>query len=444
MATISLQIGQAGNQVGYAVLERLAHEFDCPDSHFRPVQNARASAIRSGQHRARAVVMDSEPKVVRMLNESTLRLPWCYSKRQTMCEQRGAGNNWANGYMRYGHEYHEFSLDAIRREAEAADRVDAFQVYSSVAGGTGSGLGARVTELVREAYPKSALTNMIVLPYMTGEVIVQFYNAVLSLSHLTTASDAIFLLRNDDAHRVAQSSYKLKTVTMDALNNVYANDLAHALGPSRAAAGADCGLLDPSLLSQAQRVAHLVPHPDYKLLTTHSIPQMPESYQAFSRYDWSSLTTTARAMALADSPVEEGFNRRLKPAPGPVPGDLNQQVAPARGATSLATLVTLRGDQLGTANCSAFWEEGLYSAWAPSPVLVAGSTLAFGGHAKSVSTVLNGSRNAMFLDAALERTQRMFSKRAYVHQYEAFGLQATDIENAMLICEQVVASYAGL
>jgi len=54
----------------------------------------------------------------------------------------------------------------------------------SLAGGTGSGMGTFVTEMLRDEYPRRFILNQVVMPYQTGEVIVQSYNALLTLSHL--------------------------------------------------------------------------------------------------------------------------------------------------------------------------------------------------------------------------------------------------------------------
>ena len=41
----------------------------------------------------------------------------------------------------------------------------------SLAGGTGSGLGAHLIENLRDEYPKSMILNTSVWPYSSGEVI---------------------------------------------------------------------------------------------------------------------------------------------------------------------------------------------------------------------------------------------------------------------------------
>lgn len=54
----------------------------------------------------------------------------------------------------------------------------------SLAGGTGSGVGTYVTEMLRDLYPKTFIMNEVIAPYQSGEVIVQSYNALLTLAHL--------------------------------------------------------------------------------------------------------------------------------------------------------------------------------------------------------------------------------------------------------------------
>ena len=44
---------------------------------------------------------------------------------------------------------------------EESDRTATIQLFSSVAGGTGSGLGTRLTEAAREEYPKSTIANFV-------------------------------------------------------------------------------------------------------------------------------------------------------------------------------------------------------------------------------------------------------------------------------------------
>lgn len=53
---------------------------------------------------------------------------------------------------------------------------------------------------------------------------------------------------------------------------------------------------------------HLVPHPDYKLLTVKNIPQMSAAAQEFSTYQWHGLLKHLRQMLISDAPMEEGWS----------------------------------------------------------------------------------------------------------------------------------------
>ena len=54
---------------------------------------------------------------------------------------------------------------------EKQDYFQGFHVLKSLAGGTGSGLGAHLIEKMREFYPKSIILNTAIWTYSTGEVI---------------------------------------------------------------------------------------------------------------------------------------------------------------------------------------------------------------------------------------------------------------------------------
>jgi tubulin delta len=111
----------------------------------------------------------------------------------------------------------------------------------SVAGGTGSGLGSYLTEhVLRDTFPSALLLNAVVWPYASGEVIVQNYNALLTIASLTRAADGVVVLPNDTAHAECQRLLRLPRPSLDDrlprpsfddLNGVLATRLAAALLP---------------------------------------------------------------------------------------------------------------------------------------------------------------------------------------------------------------------
>ena len=53
--------------------------------------------------------------------------------------QNGAGNNWAKGHYTEGAELVDTALESVRKETEACDCMQGFQLCHSLGGGTGSG-----------------------------------------------------------------------------------------------------------------------------------------------------------------------------------------------------------------------------------------------------------------------------------------------------------------
>lgn len=52
----------------------------------------------------------------------------------------------------------------------------------SLTGGTGSGLGARLIETMRDAYPLAYNTSVSVSPHLSGDSPLQHFNSLLSLA----------------------------------------------------------------------------------------------------------------------------------------------------------------------------------------------------------------------------------------------------------------------
>lgn len=60
--------------------------------------------------------------------------------------------------------------ELLRREVERCSRLSGLLAVMSVAGGTGSGLGAYLTQRLRDAYPSTFILNHLTWPYSSGEV----------------------------------------------------------------------------------------------------------------------------------------------------------------------------------------------------------------------------------------------------------------------------------
>eukprot|EP00897_Mesotaenium_endlicherianum_P004694 jgi/Mesen1/4252/ME000022S03534 len=208
---ITLQVGQCGNQIGAEFWKRLTQEhgigkdgtledyatqdgdrkdvffYQADDEHYIP----------------RALLMDLEPRVINgILNGEYRNL---YNRENVFLSEHGggAGNNWASGYHQ-GKEMEEKILDMVDREADDSDSLEGFVLCHSIAGGTGSGMGSYVLEALSDHYPKKLVQTYSVFPNQkeSSDVVVQPYNAVLSLKRLTENADSVVVLDNTALDRI--------------------------------------------------------------------------------------------------------------------------------------------------------------------------------------------------------------------------------------------------
>lgn len=75
-----------------------------------------------------------------------------------------------HSYSVHGPRHAESIMNLIQKEVEKCDSLSGFFIIMSMAGGTGSGLGAFITQNLQEQYSSSLKMNHIIWPYGTGEV----------------------------------------------------------------------------------------------------------------------------------------------------------------------------------------------------------------------------------------------------------------------------------
>uniref|UniRef100_A0A8B9GZN7 Tubulin delta chain n=1 Tax=Astyanax mexicanus TaxID=7994 RepID=A0A8B9GZN7_ASTMX len=182
---------------------------------------------------ARSVLVDMEPKVIsQAVAKASKSGKWRYGEKAHFCQKQGSGNNWANGYCVHGPRHKESVEDLVRREVERCDRLAGIFAMMSVAGGTGSGVGTFVTQCLRDMYPQAFILNHLTWPYGTGEVIVQNYNSVLTLSRLYQLSDALVVHENDTVHKICSRLMNIKHISIGDINKVIAHQLGSVLQPA--------------------------------------------------------------------------------------------------------------------------------------------------------------------------------------------------------------------
>ncbi|XP_021032914.1 tubulin delta chain [Mus caroli] len=453
MSIVTVQLGQCGNQIGFEVFDALfrdshcsqglcskreneAYQASCRERFFREEEN--------GVPVARAVLVDMEPKVINQtLSKAAQSGRWNYGQHTSFCQKQGSGNNWAYGYSVHGPKHEESIMNLIQTEVEKCDSLSGFFIIMSMAGGTGSGLGAFITQKLQDQYSSALKMNQIIWPYGTGEVIVQNYNSILTLSHLYRSSAALLIHENDAVHKICAKRMNIKQISFRDLNQV----LAHQLGSVFQPTYAEDSSLHYRRNPLGDLMEHLVPHPEFKMLGVRNIPQMSAASLAYSTFTWAGLLKHLRQMLISRAKMEEGINWQVRPPLSSLPliGKASAHKE-HHFNTSLANLVVLRGREVHSADVEGFKDPALYTSWL-EPVdafSVWKTQRAFDKYEKSAALVSNSQLLVKPLDMIVGKAWNMFSSKAYIHQYTKFGMEEEDFLDSFALLEQVVASYGSL
>ncbi|XP_061166870.1 tubulin epsilon chain-like [Saccostrea echinata] len=224
--SIVVQVGQCGNQIGcrfwdlalreHAAVNKNGVYDESVGSFFRNVdsryENPSDIPLGQGQGKikslkARAVLVDMEEGVVSEMTKGPLREVFDY--QQLITDVSGSGNNWAVGHKMYGTMYKEKLSEVIRRAAEFCDCLQCFFVLHSMGGGTGSGVGTFILNLLADEYPDVYRFVTAVYPSSEDDVVTSPYNSVLAMRELTDKADCVLPIENqalvDIVNKISQS-----------------------------------------------------------------------------------------------------------------------------------------------------------------------------------------------------------------------------------------------
>ncbi|XP_043114132.1 tubulin delta chain [Puntigrus tetrazona] len=446
MSVVSLQLGQCGNQIGHELFSVISEDANGPNrKKYKQCSEERFFHERSsGELVARSVLVDMEPKVIsQAIAKASKSGRWRYGDEAHFSQKQGSGNNWANGFCVHGPRHGEAVEDLVRMEMERCDRLAGIFIMMSVAGGTGSGVGTYITQRLRDLYPNSFILNQVTWPYGAGEVIVQNYNSVLTLSHLYQLSDAILVHENDTVHKICSRLMNIKHISISDVNKVIAHQLSSVLQPAYTADSACRYGTNPI----GELLTRLVCHPEYKLLSLCNIPQMSSTSLAYSVFNWPGLLKHLRQMLIASARMEEGIDWTVStPAAVASRGESSTNGTHKNFNLSLANLLILRGKDVSTAVTDGFKDPALYVPWLQpeNSFSTWSSPVAFNGYEKSATLVSNNQSLLKPLDSIVRKAWNMFESRAYVHQYMKFGISEEDFLDSFTALEQIISSYTHL
>jgi len=217
---VHVQVGQCGNQIGNAFWSTMGAEHKLEaNGKFKGKPEEGDNQLRldkidvyyqeAGTMRfvPRACLVDLEPGIMDVIKASPMGALF---KPDNMCfGASGAGNNWAKGHYTEGAELIDEAVDIIRRETEGCDCPQGFQLTQSIGGGTGSGMGTLLLLKIRDNYPDRITATFSVYPSpKVSDVVVEPYNATLSIHQLLENSDETFVIDNEALFSISHNVLK--------------------------------------------------------------------------------------------------------------------------------------------------------------------------------------------------------------------------------------------
>ncbi|PNI58048.1 TUBD1 isoform 10 [Pan troglodytes] len=235
----------------------------------------------------------------------------------------------------------------------------------------------------------------------------------------------------------------IKQISFSDINQVLAHQLGSVFQPTYSAESSFHYRRNPL----GDLMEHLVPHPEFKMLSVRNIPHMSENSLAYTTFTWAGLLKHLRQMLISNAKMEEGIDRHVRPPLSGLPPlskmSLNKDL---HFNTSIANLVILRGKDVQSADVEGFKDPALYTSWL-KPVNafnVWKTQRAFSKYEKSAVLVSNSQFLVKPLDMIVGKAWNMFASKAYIHQYTKFGIEEEDFLDSFTSLEQVVASYCNL
>ena len=304
----------------------------------------------------------------------------------------------------------------------------------------------------------------------------QHYNALLSLSKLSTASDANILFENEVAYNICQKVKCIDRPTLYDINSVIVSHLLPLLLPKS-------DLSTPNNYNKdiADDVRMLCCHPSYKFLDVKMTPQSSNKAIEYNSDSWSSLLITINRLQQQPRGTLQGSHT----SSGSSSAYTGQEYT-ASNVKSLGSVVTYHGiDSYDACSHSSYDNTGghnydhSYNAsnresisklasprvmhnrdknsiqplyyTAPHHTLLTSDPVQFyhtpyrsQNYDRSISLLSNNSTCLPVLHRILHRAGSLFSSQAYVHQYARYGLGRLDFTEALEAVAQITDCYSRL
>jgi len=418
---LHVQVGQCGNQIGTRFWETISEEHGLDGNGIyvgsADVQlekiNVYYNEGQGGKYVPRSVMVDLEPGTSEAIKMGPLGK--LFKPDNFVFGQSSAGNNWAKGHYTEGAEMVDQAMEVIRKEAEGCDCLQGFQITHSLGGGTGSGMGTLLLSKIREEFPDRIMQTFSVIPSpKVSDVVVEPYNATLSIHQLLENVDAVMAVDNEALYDICFRTLKLASPTYGDLNQLVSSVMS----------GTTCSLRFPGQLNSDLRklAVNLVPFPRLHFFLVGFAP-----LTALNALGYKALTVSELTSQMFDP-------KNMMAAADPRNGRYLTCSAIFRGAIQMKEV----DDQMLTVrnkNSSYFVE------WIPHNIMATVCNIAPKGLKMSVTFLGNNTSIKDLFTRIHGQFSTMFKRKAFVHWYLGEGMDEMEFTEAESNLNDLINEY---
>ena len=307
-------------------------------------------------------------------------------------------------------------MDVIHKEAEASDCLQGFQLLHSLGGGTGSGMGTLLLTKIKEEFPDRIMLSYSVVPSpKVSDVIVEPYNATLSMHQLIENAEEVVCIDNEALYDICFRTLKLQSPGYSDLNKLVAKVMS----------GTTCGFRFPGLLNSDLRklAVNLVPFPRLHFFLAGYAPLFAGSSRRFQSITIPELTQqmfSPKNMMAACDPNEGHY----------LTASLN-----FRGASIRTREVDDQMASFQKKHSAAFVD------WIPNNVKSSVCAVAAADVPRSGTFLANTTSMQQIFQRVVEQFSAMFKRKAFLHNYVNEGLDISELTEAESNIQDLIFEY---
>jgi len=395
------------------------------DVFFQPVDKNNPQGTN---RKPRAVMIDLEPGAVDAVKESEIGGMFNTQDPNMIKGANGAGNNWAKGHYTEGAELIEASLEAIRTENEKCDASQGFQLFHSLGGGTGSGMGTLLLLKVRDAYPDKITCTYSIFPSpKVSDTVVEPYNAVLSSHQLLENSDETFIIDNEAMYNIMHNVLKKDSTAYEDLNKLI----------TQVTCGITSSLRFPGMLNGDLRKlgVNLVPFPrlhfflvsQSPLVAKDSSAKVPEDVRTLKNQAFEGTCFFANVKPKDGKYLATNFNYRGRKAPT----DGSKNIKGALSTKIVENEMTMLQEK----------ETDQFVDWIPNNIKTSIVMTPPTTSHMSCTFVANTTALKGIFQRLATQFGQMYKRKAFLHWYKGEGMDEMEFQEADKNVRDLITEY---